>query len=230
MPTLDDAINAIRTGNKEEGRQILEEILETDEGNEDVWLWLSSVVDTDEDREICLENVLALNPDNVVAQRGLEALQSGTFNVHDIMREAVGEEEEEEALSEATFLDEFTMAGEAEEELEFPGAMKPRKRAAKRAGLNVRMIVLIFVALGVVLALGGIAAYNLLSGGDGGPETIQETPAEVEQPEAIPTETSTPTVTPTPTVTNTPFRLPTSEPTKLPSPTSTPVVSPTTPH
>ena len=69
MPTLDDAINAIRAGNREEGRQILEEVLETDESNEDVWLWLSSVVETDEDREICLENVLALNPDNVVARQ-----------------------------------------------------------------------------------------------------------------------------------------------------------------
>jgi hypothetical protein len=228
MPTLDDAINAIRAGNREEGRQILEEVLETDESNEDVWLWLSSVVDTDEDREICLENVLALNPDNVVAQKGLEALRSGTFNVHDMVREVAGEEEEE-ALPEATFLDEFAMAGEDEEDIEFPSTMKPRKKARIGAGLNIRMIVLIFVALCVVLSLGGVAAYNLFSGGDGEPEAGQETPAEVEQPEAVPTETPIPTPTSTPTVTLTPFLLPTSEPTKLPSPTATPVVSPTAP-
>jgi hypothetical protein len=229
MPTLEDAINAIRTGDREEGRQILEEILETDESNEDVWLWLSSVVDSDEDREICLENVLALNPDNVVAQRGLEALRSGTFNVHDIVREAARDEEEAEAVSKATFLDEFTSASEAREEFEFPSTMKPRKRAAKGAGLNVRMIVLLLVGLCVVLALGTAAVYNLfLSGGDG--EPVQEVPVEVEQPEATPTETPTPMPTSTPTVTNTPFRLPTSEPTELPTPTATPVVSPTVPH
>lgn len=234
MPTLEDAINAIRAGNREEGRQILEEVLETDESNEDVWLWLSSVVETDEDREICLENVLALNPDNVVAQKGLEALRSGTFNVHDIVREAAGEEEEGEALPESTFLDEFTLAGEAEEDLEFPSTMKPRKKAAKVGGLNVRMIVLLLVALCVVLALGGVAAYNLFSGGDGGPEVeeqpAQQAPVEVEQPEATPTETPTSIPTSTPTVTNTPFRLPTSKPTELPTPTATPVVSPTAPR
>src|SRR5512137_2882958 len=112
MPTLDDAVNAIRAGNREEGRQILEEILETDEGNEDVWLWLSSVVESDEDREICLENVLALNPDNVVANRGLEALRSGTFNVHEI-EEAV-EEAAPPPPADATFLDQFTMASDTE--------------------------------------------------------------------------------------------------------------------
>ena len=78
MPTLDDAITVIRTGNTERGREILEEILETDESNEEVWLWLSSVVDSDEDREICLENVLAINPANIVAQRGSGRIRRGS--------------------------------------------------------------------------------------------------------------------------------------------------------
>ena len=38
MPMLDDAIQAIRMGDKDEGRRLLEEILESDESNEDVWL------------------------------------------------------------------------------------------------------------------------------------------------------------------------------------------------
>ena len=67
MPMLDDAIQAIRMGDKDEGRRLLEEILESDESNEDVWLWLTTVVDTDEDREVCLENVLALNANNAQA-------------------------------------------------------------------------------------------------------------------------------------------------------------------
>ena len=107
MPTLDEAIEYIRMGNREEGRQILEEILESDEGNEEVWLWLSSVVDSDEDREICLENVLALNPDNIVAQKGLEALQSGTFNVSDLLSDVLEEDQEEEEVS---FIDDFINA------------------------------------------------------------------------------------------------------------------------
>ena len=70
MSMLDDAIQAIRTGNPEEGRRLLEEILEVEENNEQVWLWLTAVVDNDEDREVCLENVLALDPNNVIAQKG----------------------------------------------------------------------------------------------------------------------------------------------------------------
>jgi len=229
MPTLDDAITVIRTGNTERGREILEEILETDESNEEVWLWLSSVVDTDEDREICLENVLAINPDNIVAQRGLEALREGTFNVHNMMEEALEEFEEvsegdDDEFSGGTFLDEFTLAGEdEEEELEFPSTMK---RSKKGGGLNVRVVLIVAVVLCIVLALGGAAAYNVLLGG-AGDVPAQETPAGGEQPGAEATEAATPTETPTPT--NTPFQLPTKEPTQPPTPTATVVVSPTPP-
>ncbi len=106
MATLDDAIEAIRLGDREEGRQILEGLLEGDEGNEQVWLWLSTVVDGDEDREVCLENVLAINSANGIAQRGLDALRAGRFNPRDLMSEALGGVEEEEPAG-ATFLDEF---------------------------------------------------------------------------------------------------------------------------
>ncbi len=234
MPTLDDAITVIRTGNTERGREILEEILETDESNEEVWLWLSSVVDSNEDREICLENVLAINPDNIVAQKGLEALRQGTFNVHNIMEEALEDYEEieegdDDDFSSGTFLDEFTMAGaDEEEELEFPSTMK---RSKKGGGLNVRIILIVALVLCVVLALGGAAAYNILLGGDSGPVDVpaQETPADGNQPGAEASETSIPTPTDTPTPTNTPFQLPTKEPTPIPTPTATVVVSPTSP-
>ena len=39
-----------------------------------MWLWLASVVDTDDDRRVCFENVLELNPSNVTAQRQLQKL------------------------------------------------------------------------------------------------------------------------------------------------------------
>jgi hypothetical protein len=37
-------------------------------------LWLSGVVDTNEDKRICLENVLVLSPGSLAAKRGLEKL------------------------------------------------------------------------------------------------------------------------------------------------------------
>ncbi len=243
MSTLDEAIQAIRMGDKDEGRQILEEILEADESNEEVWLWLSSVVDSDEDREICLENVLALNPDNIVADKGLEALRSGTFNINTMMGDALGEMEEEEA-PESTFLDEFEMADDGfeddleddDEDLVMPSTMGGPS-AKKKGGLNIRMIVLAgIVLLVLVLAVGGVVATLFLGDDDGqdiGPDSqpSQEAPAGggEQQPAATETATETPTPLPTdtPTATITPFMLPTSIPTELPSPTATPVVNPT---
>ena len=39
--------------------------------NEKVWLALLRVLDTDEDRRVCLENIIAINPMNVQARRQL---------------------------------------------------------------------------------------------------------------------------------------------------------------
>jgi hypothetical protein len=245
MSTLDDAIQAIRMGDREEGRRLLEESLEADEGNEEIWLWLTAVVDTDEDREVCLENVLALNPNHRVAQKSLEDLRSGNFNARDIMQGAIVEEEEEESGSGATFLDEFRRSSEydedEDEQLVMPSTMAKSKSkgAAKKKGaglkLNPRLIVLAVVVVLIICALASLATYNLIGGGveptDG--QAGQETPApgggEVQPAatEPIPGEPSAEPPTPTPAPTNTPFQLPTPKPTDLPTPTATPVVAPT---
>jgi hypothetical protein len=240
MPALEDAIQHIRMGNREQGRQILEEMLETEENNEDIWLWLSSVVESDEDREICLENVLAINPNNGVARRGIDALRAGTFNANDLLSEVLDQQQD---MVESTFLDDFVMASdESEEELELPSTMaksKPKTKAKKKGkgglGLNPRLLILAALVLIVVLILAGIAAFTLLSGGDSGgevtapvenPPTEQQGPASA-PPTDTPSPTPLPTDTPTPTVTR--FQLPTPLPTPEPSPTATRVVSPTPP-
>ena len=75
--TLQQAVNAANAGRKDEARRLLESVLDVDERNEKAWLWLSSVVDEDEDRIICLENVLTVNPQNEAARKGLAALRAG---------------------------------------------------------------------------------------------------------------------------------------------------------
>jgi tetratricopeptide (TPR) repeat protein len=67
-------VAAAKGGRREEARQILLHIVELDERNEQAWLWLSGVVDGREDRRVCLENVLAINPDNFHARQGLRHL------------------------------------------------------------------------------------------------------------------------------------------------------------
>ncbi|MFQ6101064.1 MAG: tetratricopeptide repeat protein [Anaerolineae bacterium] len=67
-------IAAAKDGRTQEAHQALLQVTELDERNEQAWLWLSGVVESLEDRRICLENVLAINPDNPYAQAGLHWL------------------------------------------------------------------------------------------------------------------------------------------------------------
>jgi hypothetical protein len=72
--TLRQGIAAVNAGQKTEARRILMQVVRQDKRNEMAWLWLSGTVDTDEERRICLENVLAIDPNNGAARRGLEHL------------------------------------------------------------------------------------------------------------------------------------------------------------
>ena len=65
-------IDAAKAGDRELARDLLTRAVELDEGQVDGWLWLSGVVDSLVDREVCLENVLALDPGNEAARKGLD--------------------------------------------------------------------------------------------------------------------------------------------------------------
>jgi thioredoxin-like negative regulator of GroEL len=65
---------AARNGNKQQAHDLFRRAIEIDPYHEQVWLWLASVVVTDDDRRVCFENVLELNPANVTAQRQLQIM------------------------------------------------------------------------------------------------------------------------------------------------------------
>jgi hypothetical protein len=71
--TLRQAVTAAKAGRKAEARHLLETVLDADKRNEQAWLWMSGVVDSDEERIVCLENVLTINPNNQAARKGLVA-------------------------------------------------------------------------------------------------------------------------------------------------------------
>lgn len=71
---LQQGIALAKAGRREEARSILLQVVEQDERNESAWLWLSGVVDSDDDKAVALENVLTLNPNNEWARRGLQML------------------------------------------------------------------------------------------------------------------------------------------------------------
>jgi tetratricopeptide (TPR) repeat protein len=71
---LQQGIALAKAGRHEEARAMLLQVIDLDERNETAWLWISGVVDNDEDRGIALENVLQINPNNEWAKRGLAIL------------------------------------------------------------------------------------------------------------------------------------------------------------
>jgi len=67
-------IAAIRAGQSNEGRRLLAQALQINPRSELAWLWMSSVVQTTEQRIHCLKQVLAINPQNEAALKGLRSL------------------------------------------------------------------------------------------------------------------------------------------------------------
>jgi hypothetical protein len=67
-------IEAYRGGKQSEARKLLEKAIELDDYNEQAWMWLSAVVETEEEKRTCLENVVVINPENEEAKRGLKML------------------------------------------------------------------------------------------------------------------------------------------------------------
>ncbi|MBN1565315.1 MAG: hypothetical protein JXA10_15830 [Anaerolineae bacterium] len=68
--------SAAQQGQKALAHDLLRQAIEIDPYHEQVWLWLASVVETDEDRRVCFENVLELNPDHATAKEQIEKLES----------------------------------------------------------------------------------------------------------------------------------------------------------
>lgn len=68
-------IAAAERGQRDHARGLLMRVVEQDEKNLTAWLWLSGLVTSLEDREVSLENVLALDPSNEAVRRTLEQVR-----------------------------------------------------------------------------------------------------------------------------------------------------------
>ncbi len=67
---------AARDGDNIRAHALFRQAIEIDPYHEQVWLWLASVVESDEDRRVCFENVLELNPANPTARQQLRRLEA----------------------------------------------------------------------------------------------------------------------------------------------------------
>src|SRR6266542_3922995 len=66
-----EAVEALREGNKARARELLTGLLKTDQNNATYWVWMSSTVDTTKERIYCLQTAFKLDPENAAAKRGL---------------------------------------------------------------------------------------------------------------------------------------------------------------
>mgnify|MGYP001821045601 FL=1 len=215
---LAQGITAARAGDKSTARQLLTQVIQDDPGSEAAWLWLSSVLDTPQGRAHCLRQVLALNPRNQTAQKGLAAL---------------------EVAPPAPAIVAQAPPAEAPPARVTPVAPVPAEPASSWRELVGRpgfwQVTLICLAV-VASILVGFLLYAVL-GEALAPE--QEAvavvlPSPTPWPRGTlrptftptPTNTPTPTYTPTPTLTPTPTHTPTPLPTATPMPTETATPTP----
>jgi Tol biopolymer transport system component len=73
---LRQGIEAARAGDKEGARKIFDEVLEEDPENVHAWLWLYRVVDSVDEKRICLTTVLQIDRGNERAQQALARLDA----------------------------------------------------------------------------------------------------------------------------------------------------------
>lgn len=66
-----EAVDALRGGNKARAREILTGLIKEDQNNTNYWIWLSAAMETPKERVYCLQTALKLDPENATAKRGL---------------------------------------------------------------------------------------------------------------------------------------------------------------
>lgn len=72
---LEQGRAALQSGDRARARALLMAAVRTNPQSATAWLWLSGVLETPAQQRECLQRALALEPDNLVVQRGLAALQ-----------------------------------------------------------------------------------------------------------------------------------------------------------
>lgn len=68
---LNEAISALRDGDRIRARDLLTRMLKVEQDNANYWVWMSAAVETKKEKIYCLQTALKLDPENALAKRGL---------------------------------------------------------------------------------------------------------------------------------------------------------------
>ena len=58
-----EAVEALREGNKTRARELLTGLLKNDQSNATYWVWMSATVDSTKERIYCLQTAFKLDPE-----------------------------------------------------------------------------------------------------------------------------------------------------------------------
>lgn len=76
-----DAIELLKLGQRQDGYDLLRELIREDNDFEDAWLWMSVAVESPDQSTICLDNVLRVNPENIQAAGALYRLRESEIRM-----------------------------------------------------------------------------------------------------------------------------------------------------
>lgn len=82
-PKFQQAVELAREGNREQARELLQELVESNPEDAQAWLLMARLVDDDDEKRICLANVLQLDPSNEAAQKMLQNLEEKEARLKD---------------------------------------------------------------------------------------------------------------------------------------------------
>jgi len=71
---LDQSVAAYKQNDHDKAAKLISETIKLDPNSERAWLWLSGIVVTDAEKLFCIRRILAINPNNEIAQYGLTLL------------------------------------------------------------------------------------------------------------------------------------------------------------
>src|SRR5579859_6898370 len=98
FPSVDELVQktiaAYKTGDVDHASELLARAIKLDPNNKRAWLWLSGVVATDAERLFCVKRILAIDPTNDIAQRGLAILPAGLEPVQPSLPKAKSQDAE----------------------------------------------------------------------------------------------------------------------------------------
>lgn len=169
------ALEAIDQGQTARARDLFTRLLKSDSSKAEYWLWMSTLVDTAQERIYCLESALRVDPSNEAAKRGLIIL---------------GARQADKDLAPVT-----PIRRHWEKELE--DVIEPRKPLRQRIWGNP-LLRLALVLLAVII-VGGLTIFSI---NQFKPKPLK--PLEIYKVSPFPTRTPVPSITPSPTITGIP--------------------------